>query len=86
MSLLELRWRYLGLNVGRADVLLPPVRLPRTHEQAYAVLYAKGPVIMTDLKARSGRDHITAFLQETPSRRVKSTAGLLVALSSAAGD
>lgn len=60
----------------------PPIRgLDRDHEDAFRVLYRKGPVLLHDLEARIGLDRFLALLQALRRDEVDSTAGLLALLA-----
>jgi hypothetical protein len=57
---------------------LPPIRdLARDHEEAYAVLYRKGPMVLFRLEEEMGRDRFISFLRATYTNEVGSTAQLL---------
>jgi aminopeptidase N len=56
----------------------PPIRgLARHHEQAFATLYRKGPVLLADLEASIGRDAFLRFLRALADRKMTSTAECL---------
>lgn len=69
----------------RAAGLPPIVNLPRNHDQAWNVLYAKGCTILADLEQSIGRDRMTDFLRQAVQRKVNQTADLLQLLADVAG-
>lgn len=71
---------------AKGENLPPLIGLPRNDEQAYAALYAKGPVILADLETQIGGGAMSAFLREALRRKVKSTERLLAVLADVAGD
>jgi hypothetical protein len=57
---------------------LPPIRdIARDHEEAYAVLYRKGPVVLSRLEGVMGRDAFLVFLRAVNEDDVQSTDRLL---------
>jgi hypothetical protein len=56
----------------------PPIRgISRGHEQAFTVLYRKGPVILADLETDIGREPMMEFLHALAEQKVDNTADCL---------
>ncbi len=79
-------WEGLLARYREAAVGLPPVRgVDRSSEQAFAVLYRKGAVILADLEARVGRDTFLRLLRELAAARASDTAAALAVVERVAG-
>lgn len=76
---------YLSGLRGRSENLPPLTGLPRQHEKAHDVLYAKGAVILADLAIAIGEATMTTLLQELLRRRITATGDLLALLAELAG-
>ena len=56
----------------------PPIRgISRGHEDAFTVLYRKGPVILADLEETVGREAMMEFLHALAGQKVDNTTGCL---------
>lgn len=76
------------LNARQAKLQgLPPiVGLPREHEQAHAVLYAKGCVLLHRLEQAIGREAMMRLLRRMNDLKVYTTEGFLESLAATGGE
>jgi len=81
----EAPWRARLERYRTASSDLPPIEgVDRSDQAAYAVLYRKGPVVLSDLEQRIGRQTFGRFLRTVVSRRAATTEAVLADLGEVA--
>ncbi len=77
--------RRLEKYASGIDTLAPLWKLDRNHEDAYASLYRKGPVLLSELEKKIGTRDFEAFCAALVSKRVKNTEEFIGALDELQG-